>query len=286
MCYNAAYSLKKSYERAIKATDDPADKKRLEDELDSLQEQLKKLREMKEYNVRNEVIIPSLTDKHIPEEIWYTNAFDHSPFPVLYSENGQNQFGFFQWGLIPRWCNTALQASQIWNQTINARSETIFEKSSFKASAIDRRCVIFLTGWFEFFHYSKVKYPFFIRSKSESVIAVAGIWDRAVIDEMERFTFSIVTMPANETVAQIHNSKPNDSRMPIILNDEGIKTWLNPEKTIIERLKLDLIELSEMSAKIELDAYPVGQLQGKHGLGNQANAQAHLEYPELSLLFS
>lgn len=243
MCYNAAYSVTKSFERAIKATDDPSDRKRLEDELDSIKEQLKKLREMKEYNIGNNVIIPSLTDQQIAEEIWYSNAFDHAHFPVLFSEHNRNQFGFFQWGLIPRWCGEATKAAQIWNQTINARSETLFEKPSFKSSAIDRRCVIFLTGWFEYFHYAKTKYPFFIRSKYNNVIAVAGIWDRTVIDAIERLTFSIVTMPANSTVAQIHNSKPNDSRMPIILTDTGLKTWLTTHNKTVEKLKFDLVEL-------------------------------------------
>ncbi len=60
-----------------------------------------------------------------------------------------------------------------------------------------------MTGFFEYHHQGSKKYPFFIRDRNSDILLVAGLWDSAIIDGQEWKTFTIVTVPANETMAAI-----------------------------------------------------------------------------------
>lgn len=51
-----------------------------------------------------------------------------------------------KWGLIPSWAKDA----SIGTQLINARSETVLEKSSFREAFKKRRCIIPADGFYEF----------------------------------------------------------------------------------------------------------------------------------------
>src|SRR5690606_1820967 len=80
---------------------------------------------------------------------FYSSAFAHELFPaMILDEHGEKLLTELQWGLVPRWCRDEKKATQLWQQTLNARSETVFEKPSYRASMMDRRCIIFMTGWF------------------------------------------------------------------------------------------------------------------------------------------
>ena len=72
------------------------------------------------------------------------NAAPSQNLPVVVNSD-PGHINFFQWGLVPFWANDA----QIGNKLINARSETIFEKPSFRESIKKRRCLIPTDGLFE-----------------------------------------------------------------------------------------------------------------------------------------
>lgn len=102
----------------------------------------------KRYNLKTEII-------EIAEEIleetrrYHVNAFAHPECPVI---TAGNQLRFERWGLIPHWVKTSKDADQIQNMTLNARSETLFEKPSFRTPIRKTRCLIPSTGYFEYHH--------------------------------------------------------------------------------------------------------------------------------------
>lgn len=108
-----------------------------------------------------------------------------------------------------------------WNKgiTINARSETAFEKKMFAKSMRERRCIIPASGFFEWHETErgrdKDKYLF--TSPVNNVIYMAGLYNDF---EGER-RFVILTKEANSSVDEIHN------RMPVILTKDKILSWLN-----------------------------------------------------------
>ena len=127
---------------------------------------------------------------------------------------------FFQWGLVPFWAKDAI----IGNKLINARSETLFEKPSFRESIKKRRCLIPADGFFEWKQIGSTKIPHFIHLKQKEVFSMAGIWDSWEISQGKALnSFSIITTAANNLVKSLHE------RMPVILQPEFEKDWLSDD---------------------------------------------------------
>jgi len=140
--------------------------------------------------------------------------------PIVRSMNGSRDIDIMKWGLIPEWSpefSTKLS-------TINAKSETIFESRLYKKGITQRRCIVPVSGFFEWKRDGKNKRPFKIFLKDSPIMSMAGVWTawRAGSPEEQR-SFSILTTSANEFMAQIHD------RMPVILDKEQWDGWLSPE---------------------------------------------------------
>jgi len=122
------------------------------------------------------------------------------------------------WGLLPAWAKDKSLAGKM----INARSETISEKPSFKQAFIKRRGLVPANGFFEWKTIGKSKSPFFISSSEHPLIAFAAIWEsNQQIQSQPVDTFSIITTEANSDMNKIHD------RMPVILPKECWEVWLN-----------------------------------------------------------
>jgi putative SOS response-associated peptidase YedK len=125
----------------------------------------------------------------------------------------------FRWGLIPHWAEDA----KIGDRLINARSETVRTKPSFRSAFKYRRCLIPTTGFFEWKREGTRKRPHFIGMKDDEPFAFAGIWERwTAPDGTEVETCAILTTESNELVGSIHN------RMPVILHPDNYDRWLDP----------------------------------------------------------
>lgn len=267
MCYNAAYSIERNLKHAISREQDPALKQKLEEMLENWQKHK----------------LPFVPNIQIEDTAYFINAFEHAHFPVFYLEDGELDMGFFRWGLIPRWCRDEKKAMQIWNQTINARCETMFDKPSYRASAIDRHCVVMLDGFFEYHHQGNKKYPFYIQS-ADGPMYVAGLFEETSLENETWKTFTIVTTEGNEMMRKVHNNPKNPNRMPVILRQDQIMDWLKPidKSDPTERRRLEL-EYFIPAPKESIKAHTVPQLQGKAGTGNHPNAQKEFMYLDLDL---
>lgn len=163
----------------------------------------------------------------------FANGFEHPKMPILTSECFEN----FNWGLVPSWTKSFADALQIRKQTLNAVSETVFEKPSFKASIKSKRCAIPAAGFFEYRHVGKLTFPYFISHSDDHVFWFAGIYNTCTIGSDNFNTFSILTTEANKLMTKIHNTK---KRMPLILNDDDVSKWLDPKLTEPEIQRLCL----------------------------------------------
>lgn len=170
----------------------------------------------------------------------HANGFSHPKMPVITSISA-GKFEFFNWGLVPSWIKDNKSAIQIRKSTLNAKSETIFEKPSFSKAIKTQRCLIPSTGFFEWQDVNGKKVPYFISLKDSDDFCFAGIWDSWNDQNTGETlnTFSILTTIANPLMAEIHNTK---KRMPVILTPETEKAWLNPS--------LSNIQINELTAPI------------------------------------
>lgn len=148
----------------------------------------------------------------------------------------------FKWGFVPSFVTNLTN----WKPLINARSETIHEKPSFRKAFQRRRCLVPANGFYEWKDFgSGKKTPFYIRLLEKDLFAMAGIHE-GFVDETgaEITTFSIITTKANPLLQPLHE------RMPAILREENYEEWLNPVHPDLKQLQhlLAPYPTEEMSA--------------------------------------
>lgn len=134
-----------------------------------------------------------------------------------------------RWGLVPFWADDL----SIGNRMINARSETISEKPSFRNLFKRRRCLIPADGYYEWQKVPGGKQPQYIHDPN-GVIAMAGLWDentKVSGDGSGIRTCTIITTAANRLTSPIHD------RMPVIIEPENQEEWLDPANENVDQLK-------------------------------------------------
>ncbi|MDE0013734.1 MAG: SOS response-associated peptidase [Candidatus Poribacteria bacterium] len=161
----------------------------------------------------------------------------------------EKQVEFFHWGLIPSWAKDP----KIGNRMINARSETLAEKPSFRNAYKRRRCLVLADGYYEWQQIpgSRVKQPVYIRLKSQKPFAVAGLWEVWQSKDMDEplKSCTIITCPPNALLEEIHH------RMPVILPADAYAQWLSPDEQPVDALQPLLIPYPGE----EMEAYPVSR---------------------------
>jgi len=172
------------------------------------------------------------------------NGFSFPKIPVITNDNPK-KIQFFNWGLIPHWIQNEEKANSIKCKTLNARSETLKEKPSFKNLIGKKHCIVIADGFYEWRHQHKNKIKHHIYIKNKKLFALAGVWDcwtNKLTGEIIN-TFSIITQNACGIMKYLHNSK---LRQPIILNDLNISRWnqLNDYSEILKNSKIENIEFS------------------------------------------
>jgi putative SOS response-associated peptidase YedK len=138
-----------------------------------------------------------------------------------------------KWGLIPFWVRDVEKVESIRSMTANAKAETAFELPSFREAIKKRRCLIPSTGYFEYHHEGKEAIPYRIFLRDTEFFSLAGMYEEWLHPDTKETirTFSVLTVPANELCAYIHNGGRNPGRMPAILPPEKEKIWLRQNLT-------------------------------------------------------
>jgi putative SOS response-associated peptidase YedK len=166
----------------------------------------------------------------------YNIAPSQSVLAVI--NNGRhNKMGFLRWGLIPPFAKDM----SIGHKMINARSETLLEKPSFRTAYKKKRCLIIADSFYEWKRLDdKKKIPMRIKLKSEELFAMAGLWENWKSPEGKSiFSCTVITTSPNNLVGDIHD------RMPVILRPEDEKIWLDPSINDTDRLEKLMVPLDE-----------------------------------------
>jgi putative SOS response-associated peptidase YedK len=161
--------------------------------------------------------------------------------PVIVETGKGRELRLMKWGLLQSWDKEAKKP------TFNARSETIREQAFFKESFYERRCIVPVTGFYEWKVVNKDKkkerYPTYFTPK-EGLFSFCGIWKEWESPEGKKVeTFSIITTTANAIVGKIHD------RMPVAITGNMIGAWLAADA------KSDVL-------KSFLTPFPASQMKG------------------------
>lgn len=153
-------------------------------------------------------------------------------------------YTYAHFGLIPSW------AKERRSMQVNARSETVYEKSSFKEAYKQRRCLIPVNGYFEWQKDTQTKKskPYFVVSSRAEYFAFAGIYESWYDNTLKKsiHTCALLTTQPNEKIATIHD------RMPVILEAHEWEMWLDDKSTYH-----DLNRLYVPFASDKMRFYPV-----------------------------
>lgn len=184
----------------------------------------------------------------IPDYLQSYNIAPSLQIPAIREEHQLRSLANLKWGLIPHWTRDKnLKAS-----TFNARVETLTQKPFFRDSFKTRRCIIPVTGFYEWQKQGEKKQPYYIFRADQQPLALAGLWDRWT-DKLSGETIescTIVTVPALHRMAEIHE------RMPAILEAEFFATWLDPgfkETHVLQdiiRLPQDVVTMYPVSSYV------------------------------------
>lgn len=132
------------------------------------------------------------------------DIFPSSQAPVITGHQNEFSAELYTWGF-PGFDKQKL--------IINARSETVLEKRTFRSSVLTQRCAVPAAGFYEW-NTEKEKYTF--QRPDGSVCYLAGFYKE--FEDAVRFV--ILTTEANSSMQAVHH------RMPLILNEEELDTWI------------------------------------------------------------
>ncbi len=154
------------------------------------------------------------------------------------------------WGLVPHFATEAKGGPPL----INARSETVATKPSFRDSFRERRCLVFADGFYEWQTTDAGKIPMYVRLANGEPFAFAGIWDAwrdpsGPMDAPPLRTCAILTTDPNPMLREIHD------RMPVILTGAAAERWID-RRELVPALEA----LCEPYPADRMEAYPVSTL--------------------------
>jgi putative SOS response-associated peptidase YedK len=148
-----------------------------------------------------------------------------------------------RWGLIPSWWSKPLKEMKL--ATFNARAETVATKPMFRLAFKRNRCLIPVSGYYEWQDTADGKQPWYFTARDGSpALTIAGLWDewkdKASGDTLKSCTM-IITEP-NKFVAEVHD------RMPVLLAEKDYEPWLSGKAGL---------ELLNPAAEYVLQKWPV-----------------------------
>jgi putative SOS response-associated peptidase YedK len=183
---------------------------------------------------------------------YHTPRYNVAPTQMVLAvinDGERNRIGELQWGLVPSWAND----QKIGYKMINARSETLLEKASFKNLINRKRCILPADGFFEWKKQNGKKQPMRITMKDKNIFSMAGLYDTWQSEDGKKInTCTIITTQPNQLMKDIHD------RMPVILKEEDEEVWLNRNNTNIE----ELMSLLQPFPEDLMYAYPVSPIVG------------------------
>jgi putative SOS response-associated peptidase YedK len=167
---------------------------------------------------------------------------------VALDREGVRRFRPMRWGLLPPFVKDPKKFPTL----INARSEEVLDKPSFRHAMRYRRCLVPADGFYEWTGPKGKRRPFLLRPRGGRLIAFAGLYERWRDGEGgETDTVAILTCPANATIAPLHD------RMPVVLASEHFAAWLDVKATpadqaaqLLRSAPDDLFEAIELHPKI------------------------------------
>ena len=153
-----------------------------------------------------------------------------SPIAIVRAgENRKPAFTHVRWGLVPSWSKEGPKGRPL----TNARSETVYEKASFRHAIRRRRCFLPADGFYEWQgDIPGKKQAYFIHRPDQSIFAFGGLWEHWMgADGSELESAAMLTTTPGLPVSDIHD------RSPVVIMPGDFERWLSDEEDVQDLLK-------------------------------------------------
>lgn len=181
----------------------------------------------------------------------YNIAPTQSVAVVLRPEVGsQREVHLLRWGLVPPWADDV----SIGSRMINARSETVAEKPSFRHALAARRGLVIADGYYEWKTTPEGKQPYLVERIDRGVFGFAGLWEenrKVNADGGVLRTCTIITTRGNDLTGEVHD------RMPVIVPPQHHDVWLDPAyrdipqlQSLLAPLDNDVLQMTPVSKRV------------------------------------
>jgi putative SOS response-associated peptidase YedK len=147
---------------------------------------------------------------------------------LLKTENGGWELKDMRWWLIPSWSKEVSSKYTMFN----AKSETLTKSRAFSLPFERKRCIVPVSGYYEWTTEGGLKSPHLIKPASKNGFAFAGLWDKWRQGDQVIESCTIITGAAPDSMKDIHR------RIPIHLSRNEIDPWLSTESSQKELLAL------------------------------------------------
>jgi putative SOS response-associated peptidase YedK len=175
------------------------------------------------------------------------NVCPTDPIDTIVGSDGKRELVSMRWGLVPRWWSKTIKDVKM--ATFNARAETVETRPFFRDAFKSTRCLIPVSGYYEWQATSDGKQPWYFTARDGSAaLTVAGLWDewknRETGERLKSCTM-IITGP-NDFVAEVHD------RMPVLLTEKQFERWLSGEAgvEILKPAPNDLLQRWPVSKRV------------------------------------
>ena len=190
--------------------------------------------------------------------ISYETNFNITPqakVPVLI----ENKLTMATWGFFPDWIKSQKNSKPLFN----TRWETIQEKRTFQTAFKKHRCIVPISGWYEWKNVNDEKQPYFFHKENQLLQAAGLYWLRSSGD----IEFSIITKEAEDDSLTIHN------RTPLILNKESQNVWISDIE--IDKLYQDI----SLQKKLSINFHRVSKSVNNPKNTNSSLIKQYTEVP-------
>mmetsp|Transcript_24468 Transcript_24468/g.31960 ORF Transcript_24468/g.31960 Transcript_24468/m.31960 type:complete len:586 (+) Transcript_24468:53-1810(+) len=200
------------------------------------------------------------------------NAHPGNATPVLVQTSGQRQLHTMTWGLVPSFTRLIPGQKPNFFTMMNARSETVCSKNSFRRLVNRRRCVVIFEGFYEWMEDDNgEKQPYYLHYSDERPMMMAALYDTwrpsyskgkpqkssnsigGGPEEEAIYTYTILTTQASSKIDWLHH------RMPVLLEEDQVETWLDADQYQIS----EILPFLKPYDKPDFSSYPVSKKMNK-----------------------
>lgn len=171
------------------------------------------------------------------EHVQQYNVAPGQQLPVI-RINQQNEIELtsVRWGFIPPW----MKATDLSTKFSNARLERITTSRLYQKAYRNQRCIILVNGFYEWINQGKQKIPYYFHHQQNKILALGGIWSHWQENGHTIDSCSIITTEANEAI------KPYHHRMPLILQSNLYRSWIDKQISPNQNLLRESVSISDL----------------------------------------